>query len=78
MNEYTDSIRIELKVTASQMSADNIWMQGDLEIFINGEKPYSEGDIVDADALLNSLNSDGEYFIFSCCCGIPEQKLASK
>ncbi|MDW8852061.1 hypothetical protein SD960_18300 [Flavobacterium sp. MMLR14_040] len=47
-------------------------MQGDLEITVNGEKPYSDSDIFDAENLLNSCESDGEYFIFSCCCGIPE------
>ncbi|PCJ64857.1 MAG: hypothetical protein COA58_11315 [Bacteroidetes bacterium] len=72
MKDTCDSISIELIVQAAQMGKDDIWMQGDLEILINGEKPYSESDIIDVDVFLKSMNSDGEYFIFSCCCGIPE------
>jgi hypothetical protein len=51
---------------------EDVWMQGDLEIIINGMKPYAEGDIVDVEGLLASLESDGEHFIFSCSCGMPE------
>jgi len=72
MKQQLDSIYIELIVLASQMDIENVWMQGDLEILINGEKPYSENDIIDLDCFLKSLESDGEYFIFSCNCGIPE------
>ena len=71
MEEPIDSINIELLVQAVQMESDNIWMQGDLEILINGEKPYAESDIIDVDKLLESLKSDGEFFIFSCNCGVP-------
>ncbi|AWH85874.1 hypothetical protein HYN59_12505 [Flavobacterium album] len=53
------------------MSADNIWMQGNIEIRINGEKPCSDGDIINIGEFLKSLEADGEYFIFSCCCGLP-------
>lgn len=53
------------------MDADRIWMQGDLEIRFNGEKPYADSDRVDAVALLESMERDGEYFIFTCCCGVP-------
>ncbi|MCD0474736.1 hypothetical protein LPB87_10080 [Flavobacterium sp. EDS] len=66
-----DIIYIELIVVANQTEFD-IWMSGSLEITINGEKPYGESDIIDYDALLESLESDGEYFIFSCCCGLPK------
>ncbi|MCR4030598.1 MULTISPECIES: hypothetical protein [Flavobacterium] len=66
-----DTITIELKVTAVQGESD-IWMQGDLEITINGEKPYSHSDIVDSYTMLESLESNGKYFIFSCCCGLPQ------
>lgn len=72
MGESLDNISIELKVCAVLSDADNIWMQGDIEIFINGEKPYQEGDIIDSYILQDSLIKDGEYFIFSCCCGVPE------
>lgn len=72
MKGQSDSILVELVVTACQMSADNIWMQGSIEIRINGEKPCYDGDIIDLEALLKSLETDGEYFIFSCCCGLPE------
>jgi hypothetical protein len=71
MGKELDKITISLRVTAVQMKLE-IWMQGELEITINGQKPYSESDIVDCDSLLNSLELDGEYFIFSCSCGIPE------
>jgi len=72
MKETLDSINIELIVQAVQTDKDNIWMQGDLEILINGKKPYAESDIIDVNIFLESLKSDGEYFIFSCNCGIPE------
>jgi hypothetical protein len=72
MEESLDSIAIELKVFAVLSDPDNIWMQGDLEILINGEKPYKDGDIIDSYILQESLMKDGEHFIFSCCCGIPE------
>lgn len=72
MKKTLDTINIELIVQAVQMDENDIWMQGDLEILINGEKPYSEGDIINVDVFLESLKSDGEYFIFSCNCGIPE------
>jgi hypothetical protein len=71
MEKKLDRISIELRVTAVQMKLD-VWMQGNLEITINGQKPYSESDIVDCDLLLKSLELDGEYFIFSCSCGNPE------
>lgn len=66
-----DNIIIELKVTAVQADTD-IWMQGDLEIMINSEKPYGNSDIIESDILLQSLESNGKYFIFSCCCGLPK------
>ena len=71
MEEKLDNISIELLVTAAQ-SGEKIWMQGDLEIIINGEKPYGYSDMVDLDELLKSLNTEGAYFIFSCICGVPE------
>lgn len=70
MKEDLDTIYIELVVTASQM--DKVWMQGGIEIRIGNKKPYSEGDIVETEALLKSMKADGEYFIFSCCCGSHE------
>ena len=72
MKENLDTINIELKVIADQKLDLDIWMIGKLEIFINGEHPYSQSDLIDTDLLLKSLESDGEYFIFYCCCGIPE------
>jgi hypothetical protein len=73
MKEKLDSISIELLVQACQLSEQDIWFQGDLEIRINGIKPYEEmSDIIDVDAFLKSLETDGEYYIFSCNCGIPE------
>jgi len=67
-----DTIYIELDVQACQMSADRIWMQGSLGIDINSKKPYGDGDIVMADLLLESMEKEGTYFIFSCCCGMPD------
>jgi hypothetical protein len=73
MIEKLDSISIELLVQACQLSGQHIWFQGDLEIRINGIKPYSEkSDVINVDAFLKSLETDGEYYIFSCNCGIPE------
>lgn len=72
MNKNLDSINVELVVTACQMEANHIWMQGDLAVRLNGEKPYADSDLVDADELLKSLEQGGEFFIFFCCCGIPE------
>ena len=66
-----DHIRLELAVKAVQMK-QKFWMEGELEIYINGEKPYSDSDVVEYDQFLESLENDGEYFIFSCACGIPE------
>jgi hypothetical protein len=72
MQTSTDSISIELVVAAAQMSAENIWMQGDLEININGQKISADSDIINAELLIESLQSEGEFFIFSCSCGLPE------
>jgi hypothetical protein len=73
MKEELDSISITLLVQACQLDRQNIWFQGDLEIRINGIKPYAEiSDIINVDTFLKSLETDGEYFIFSCNCGIPE------
>lgn len=66
-----DTIHIELVVTAAQIDESDIWMQGDLDLRINGEKPYSDGDIINYQIFLQSLTSNGEFFIFSCCCGSP-------
>ena len=67
MHPYTYSDRnIQLFVQAVQMGNDNIWMQGYLEILINGEKPYSESDIIDVHTFMESMKSDGDFFIFSC------------
>ena len=71
IEERSDSILIELRVIAVQM-APKIWMQGDLAVIINGEKPCSESDIVDVEALQESMEREGDYFIFTCNCGIPE------
>jgi hypothetical protein len=72
MEQKLNSIRIELEVVAVQMDAKDIWMEGNIVIFIDGEKPCSESDIVSVDDLSKSLETDGKYFIFSCCCGLPE------
>ncbi|HLP11648.1 MAG TPA: hypothetical protein VK177_06905 [Flavobacteriales bacterium] len=66
-----DTFSIELVVEAAQMDSE-IWMQGSVEIRINGSKPYSDGDYVDFDVFVKSLDVEGEFFIFSCTCGIPE------
>ena len=71
MISSTDKILLELNVTAVQMDLD-IWMQGDLQITINGIKPYKDEEIIDVPVFLKSLESDGNYFIFSCNCGLPE------
>ena len=67
-----DTINIELIVQASQMDENDIWIQAGLEILINGNKIYSESDIVNYEIMIESLYSNGEFFIFSCCCGITE------
>lgn len=73
MNQQLDNFYLELVVTACQMGKDRIWMQGDLEIRFNSEgKPYTDSDIIDIFEFLDSLHSEGEFKIFSCCCGIPE------
>jgi hypothetical protein len=72
MNKNLDSINVELVVAACQMETNHIWMQGDLAVRLNGEKPYADSDLVDADELLKSLEQDGEFFIFFCCCGVPQ------
>lgn len=72
MKSQLDSILLELVVTACQMDANKIWMQGDLEIRLNSKKPYADSDIINVPELLNCLEKNGEFFIFSCCCGIPE------
>ncbi len=72
MDHHLDSILLELVVTACQVDANDIWMQGDLEIRLNSEKPYADSDIINAQELLSSLEKNGEFSIFSCCCGIPE------
>ncbi len=72
MHEKLDSINIEVIVEAVQLDSVNIWMQGDLEIQINGKKPCGENDIINIDILIKSLESDGEYYIFSCNCGVPK------
>ncbi len=66
-----DTINIELVVTAAQDGQD-VWMQGNIEILINGEKPYNEGDIVDSEILFKSIKTQGNFFIFSCNCGVPK------
>lgn len=70
--EKLDTIYIELLVQACQMDPTNIWMQGSLEIHVNTQKPYEDSDIVMADALIESMKKEGTYFIFSCCCGMPD------
>nr|WP_321227707.1 hypothetical protein [uncultured Psychroserpens sp.] len=72
MKKKIDNINIELLVIAAQLSENDIWMQGNMEIRINGEKPYSDSDIVDVDVFLESLKSNGEYYLFSCNCGVPQ------
>jgi len=73
MNQQTDNIRIELMVVACTGFPNTVYMQGQLEIYINQKKPYDDAsDMINFENLLNSLKSDGEYNIFSCCCGAPE------
>jgi hypothetical protein len=71
MEKHLDVIGLELKVVAVQMNLE-IWMQGDLEVTLNGEKPYSDHEIVNYQSLLKSFERSGKYYIFSCSCGIPE------
>lgn len=72
MKSQLDSIILELIVTACQMDADEIWMQGSLALRLNNQKPYADSDIINAAELLKSLEKGGTYAIFSCCCGLPE------
>ena len=73
MNPQLDNFYLELVVTACQMGKGRIWMQGDLEIRFNSEgKPYADSDIINISEFLDSLEAEGEFEIFSCCCGIPE------
>ncbi|MFT3796433.1 hypothetical protein [Flavobacterium sp.] len=67
-----DTVYVELIITACQMEADNIWMQGKLEIRLNNERPYADSDVIDEKQFLKSLDQEGEFTIFSCCCGVPE------
>ncbi|WP_338840923.1 hypothetical protein [Flavobacterium ginsenosidimutans] len=67
-----DQISIQLKVFAFIDKPDDVGMQGELEIFINGEKPYDNGEIVDIPIFLDSLKSNGDFYIFCCHCGLPE------
>lgn len=67
-----DTVYIELIVSACQMEPDDIWMQGKLEIRFNNERPYADSDVIDVNKFLESLDKTGEFFIFSCCCGVPE------
>ncbi|MDN5478564.1 MAG: hypothetical protein L0G39_16645 [Chryseobacterium sp.] len=72
MNKHLDIFYVDLVVTACQMGENHIWMQGDLDIKFNNEKPYADSDIINIEEFLNSIHSDGEFEIFSCCCGVPE------
>jgi hypothetical protein len=63
MKENLDTIRIELEVV-SVLDEQDVWMQGNIVIIINREKPYTEDDIVETEILFQSLEADGEYFIF--------------
>lgn len=73
MEQQHDTIRIELIVEACIGFEDKVYMHGSVEIFINQRKPYDESsDIVEVETLIDSLEKDGEYKIFSCCCGVPE------
>lgn len=73
MKQHYDTIRIELIVQACIGYEDRVYMHGSLEVFINQQKPYDESsDIVEAENLLDSTIEDGEYVLFSCCCGVPE------
>lgn len=71
MKTELDNITIDLEVFAVQ-DGKKVWMQGSLMILINGKRPYSDDDIVDAEVFLESLEKNGEYFIFSCLCGVPK------
>lgn len=67
-----DTIRIELVVLAALDYEDGVCMHGQLKIYINQRQPYDESsDIIDEHLLFDSMSKNGEYFIFSCCCGIP-------
>ena len=70
MKEDLDSIYVELEVVAAYDEKEP-WMQGDLVIIINGKRPYTWNDTVDLELFLESLEKDGEYFIFTCICGMP-------
>ncbi|RQO37844.1 hypothetical protein DBR39_13220 [Chryseobacterium sp. KBW03] len=72
MTEELDSFYLELIVMASQTSQNDVYMEGQLEITLNNKKPYAEEDIIDIGEFYESIDSDGEFKIFSCCCGIPE------
>lgn len=71
LKNETDTINIELQVLAVH-NGEDVWMQGDAYILINGEKIYGESDIVQVDSFFESMKVDGDYFIFSCICGVPE------
>ncbi|PHN04173.1 hypothetical protein [Flavilitoribacter nigricans] len=72
MTQEIDRITFELTVRAVHSGPDDVWMQGDLHVLINGHPPYSINDMVDPAALLRSLAAEGRYFLFSCTCGAPE------
>ncbi|HCN50686.1 MAG TPA: hypothetical protein DIT10_16615 [Chryseobacterium sp.] len=72
MTEELDTFYLELIVVACETSQNDVYMHGYLEIRLNNKKPYAEGDIIDISEFYESIDADGEFKIFSCCCGIPE------
>jgi hypothetical protein len=68
---HNNTICIELEVAAVLWNKD-MHLQGDVSIKFNSEHPYVGEYIVDETALLKRLECDGNYFILSCSCGLPE------
>lgn len=71
MEKDLDVIYVELEVVAVY-DEEKPWMQGKLDIAINGDNPYTWNDVVDEGLFFESLEKDGEYFIFTCNCGMPD------
>ncbi|PIF46732.1 hypothetical protein CLU96_3772 [Chryseobacterium sp. 52] len=72
IDEHLDTIYLELVINACQMSREDIWISGALEIRLNDKKPYADSDIINEHEFFKSIDSEGEFEIFSCCCGVPE------
>lgn len=58
-------------ITTCEIIKNQLTIASEVTLTINGVAPYPDDDIIDFELLKSTLLMDGNYFLFTCSCGVP-------